>query len=241
MYNRLRKTILSLFLVTYFFFAVAAYADVVTHTLQGTITDITATNTSGQNDSTAFQNILPFSVGSPIITTIRYDTNTPPDLVWDVGASYDATYTIQLGSTIFNLGSPQFHRIQVINSLQWDALYVETLQPFDANGWGVQNTTGYFYSTATELRANTSFLQNTQLPLGSLNASSFFQRTLNFEVFDPTDPHTLATPLGSHRGLSHRVLGTYSSISSTVPEPASPLLLSIVLCNMILLRNRHTR
>lgn len=201
-----------------------AKAEIISMTLHGHVTGIGSTDINGVDDTAAFQSVLPFTVGSPIRTTISWDTSAASQTFGDNALLYvdAADYQFQIGDTLFHTTA----NIGVSNNENGvDQFLIFSVNAYDAPGWQYIAPLGYGYSDRTSLIGSSLLFNSPALPTQPFNDGDF--GNMMFDLSDgPASGNgvqfinTVITPLGSHTGQSRFIIGVYDSIQA-VPEPGT--------------------
>lgn len=196
-------------------------AEIIQVILTGQVTEISATDAFGAEDSAAFVSTLPFDVGATIKTYLTIDTSTPSSFDDGLTARYfkfGNYQTIIGGYTVTN--TP----IALIDVSKWSDIRVEAAVPLDnSSGWRLDSQFGYGSASGLTLSGNAAVIPNTSLPThfqqGDFSSMQFLLQIGPTWNDEGTFINDFVSPTGTHTGQMHRISGVYSSIS-TVPEPS---------------------
>lgn len=209
-------------------------------TLTGTITEIVAEDANGNDDTAGFKAILPFDVGSRLISTLWYDTEARPDFSNSTLATYqDGTYRHRMGATSFT-GDLRLDVFKSFPNFGYE-FFPFGFNPFNAPGWDWDSggiTVGFPEEVRILLKPGLTFGYGLTPPDTSIDPDEF-NLTFISEMRAQAGPDSITSPLGTHAGMYHRIDGVYTGLQVTViPEPASALGL---LLGTVVLTRRRTR
>jgi hypothetical protein len=218
-------------------------------TLGGSLDEIAATNVAGADDTAAFESILPFSHGAPVTATVRYLFGVEDrDDRETVGRFLTGSMEINVAGTVFE---PIAILIDILNEDSspgfplFDQFRAFGAAPWNAAGWDFEfvRSSGVFNGVElTDLSG--SVFDSDDLPVEPFAIDDF--GAVSFTISDDvgegnidSGPNTVVSPLGSHVGDSHRISGSFSSLTfQTIPEPASEFLLTLAALGLPLKRRR---
>ena len=218
-------------------------------TLEGTLDEIAATNVDGSDDTAAFGSILPFSQGAPVTATVRYLFGVEDrDDRETVGRFFTESTEINIAGTVFKSNS---FLLNVLNEDSspgfpfFDQFRASLGSPWNAAGWDFDFVGAASLINSIELTdPSGSIFDSDGLPVDPFTIDDF--EIAGFTISDsvsqqnfPTGPNTVVSPLGSHVGGSHRIRGSFSSLTfQTIPEPASGFMLALAVLSLPLGRRR---
>ncbi|MCS7465406.1 hypothetical protein NZK35_01825 [Stieleria sp. ICT_E10.1] len=213
----------------------------VTYTLTGSVTNITATDLAGNDDTASFLSILPYNVGAPVTATFSYDSNNQDDRdSRPQYGSYDGlTMSVSVGSTTFD----SYGSLSLIDFGTRDEIRARGLQLYNAPGWSITGLGGGYsgLNTITLVNGNTSLWDGTLPPTDPFAASDF--STLNWQMQDTgfTGGNRVTTPLGSHTGMTRSIEAVFNTVTVTaIPEPSSSAFCALAL-GVCWIRRRRPR
>ncbi len=249
----LRKSSARPFCLLVFLAVAAGFVDLsnaqsVQITLEGTLDEIEATSVDGSDDTAAFESILPFSQGAQVTATVRYLLGVDDqDARENVGRFLSGSLEIDLAGTVFRSNAPL---IDVLNRAPSGFPFSDSFRVFGGMPWNAEDWDFDFVGAAGTLNevmltdSSGSVFDAAGLPVESFTIDDF--GTAGFTISDDitqqnfsTGPNTVSSPLGSHSGGSHRIRGSFSSLTfQTIPEPASGFVLALSALGLPLKRRR---
>lgn len=231
------------------------HAAVIRGTLKGSVTIISAKDADQQVDDAAFQAILPFAVGAPVVAEFQYDTDTGQFL--SSGNNYnflEGDLSIRIGdSTVFRWNAPFVDIYVSDNTVNGgDRLLFRPSSAFSPQsvfpaGW----THAYDFGTAGS--SNTNFdvqlldatgnaVTGRTLPTPPLSLQDFTGATFTiFTTMDPGGTSTWSVPGGgTYVGGEQIIAGGFTELVIVeVPEPAAIGSMLIALVSVLALRCRR--